>query len=690
MRDSMPVILVGLVVAFLVTIVFEWGMDYLGWAGRGGNYVGKINGKSISYQEFSELVRRAAENQKTQPNAEVDELQMSQIRDQVWNNLVTKTLIDEEINRMGIVVTDDEIVDWVRGPNPPEFLRRQFTDSLGNFNRAAYESAMQDPRNKEVWVQVEQGLRQQKLQEKLQSIVLASVRATESEILQRFAEQNVRFEAEYILFDPTRLSKENEIQLSEADMRRFYNEHSDDYKVDATRRIKYVTFKEEASPQDTQAIVSDMQEVLRRVKEGGDFLEIARQYGNVKKGEAFFRHGELSPSKEEAIFSAKVGDIVGPVKDVDGFHLFKIEEERQGKDDFVHVSHILISIEDSDSMKALRTAREVLVAARRGESFSDLAVKHSKDPGSASRGGDLGWFGKGRMVKPFEDAAFNAPIGRIVGPVRTQFGYHIIKVGAKSKREIRVTDFAVPVKPSSQTRNTILQRAQDFAYLAKENGFEKEAKIAKYEIQETPAFTKGSAIPGFGVNEAVSRFAFEGKTGAVSDVIDFQFGYAVVMSSEARPAGIKPFDEVKASVEPRALREKRMERMKALAQGARNSLQPGDSLGTITLTRRELNVTRTGSFSSSFIPTVGRDPAFVGTITAMRVSEISKPIEGVRGCYLIKLLSRTDVDTALYRAQREALRNSITQEKRSRFLTQWLDDLKKAADIEDNRVLFYR
>ncbi len=690
MRDSMPVILVGLVIAFLLTIVFEWGMDYLGWRTRGSNYVGKINGHSVTYQEFNELVRRAAENQKAQTKNELDEAALAQVREQVWNQVVTQTLLDEEIKRLGIMVTDDEIVDWVRGPNPPDFLRRQFTDSLGKFNREAYDNAIQDPRNKDVWVTVEKSLRQQRLQEKLQSIILAGVRATENESYQRFLDQNLKLDAQYVLFDPGRLVKDDEIEMNDEDLRKYYNAHSEDYKVEATRKLRYILFKEEPSAQDTQAVLDDMQDILKRVKDGGDFATIAGQYGEVKKSDAFIKRTDISQVKEEAIFRAKPGDILGPLKDSDGFHLIKVEEMRDGKDELLRASHILVSSPDNDSVKALKEAREVMAALKRGESFTTLAEKHSKDKGSMVKGGDLGWFGKGRMVKEFEAAAFTAKIGKVVGPVRTQFGYHIIKVTDRSKKEAHITDFAAAVKVTAQTRNSILQKAQDFAYLAQQNGFEKEAEAEGLPVSETNPFAKNAAIPGIGVNSVVTNFAFEGKVGNISEVLTVQPGNAVFIISDVRTAGVQPFDEVKTSIQARTLREKKMAKVKVLADEISEKVKSGAELQNAIQTHSELALVSTGQFSPTFVPTVGRDMAFIGVSTAMKPGEISKPIEGVRGYYIIKLLTRSAIDTSAFHTQQAGLMTSITQEKRNRFVTDWLDNLKKGADIEDHRDQFYR
>src|SRR5207245_5247253 len=103
-----------------------------------------------------------------------------------------------------------------------------------------------------------------------------------------------------------------------------------------------------------------------------------------------------------------------------------------------------------------------------GRAFAGLGRAYSKDAGSGARGGDVGWFGKGKMVKPFEDAAMKARPGQIVGPVRTPFGYHIIKVLARDSREVKISYIHMSINASSQTKSDIKQRAKEFSYLAKQ------------------------------------------------------------------------------------------------------------------------------------------------------------------------------------------------------------------------------
>ena len=122
MRESMPVVLFGLLIIFLITIIFEWGMDYLGIRGNRSDLVGKVNGTKVTYREFNDMLKMVTDNMKAQSGKDPDEDQLKQLRDQTWQSIVTQNLVAEEIKRLGLTVTDQELIDWVRGPNPPEDL----------------------------------------------------------------------------------------------------------------------------------------------------------------------------------------------------------------------------------------------------------------------------------------------------------------------------------------------------------------------------------------------------------------------------------------------------------------------------------------------------------------------------------------------------------------------------------------
>jgi parvulin-like peptidyl-prolyl isomerase len=692
-RDNLSKVFAVFAVVFIIYIMLDWGMD-LPALNPGGqtDVLGVINGKEIKYRDFAEILRRTIESHKAQSGSDPDEETERQIRQQVWNEIVGQTLIEQEIDRLNIRVTDEEIVEIAHGPNPPEFVASQFRDSNGVFNRVAYEAALVDPQNSAVWLQVEEIIRRQRKSEKLNSLLLASVRVTEGEIMQRFLDQTMTLEADYVLFDPNRLVHDSLVTITDEEIRKHYEESQEEFRVRASRRLKYVFFSQSPTGEDTADVVNEMNRLLEQIRGGTDFLELAKTYSEIPVAEAFFKHGELSRAKENAVFSAKKGEVVGPLVDFDGVHLIKILDQRRGTKEYVRASHILLSnVTGPDSVKQIQKAQDLFAQARAGANFEELAREHSEDPGSARQGGDLGWTAREGWVKPFADAAFGARVGQIVGPVRSQFGWHIIKVIGRDNRELKIAGLAMRIKASSSSIDRMYQLGEDFAYLAKEEGFEKAAEFSKYQVRETPDFSKGAAVPGIGVNDAVSNFAFTRKAGSISDPLSVAGGVGVFMVSSVRAEGFRPLDDVKGIVRSQVVRKKKMNMIKPRVDEFHASLNPGADIVHVAGGIPNVTAQRTGPFKAGeSIATVGRDPAFSGLALALNPGELSKPFQGQRGYYIVRLLSKSAFDSTRYAAEWQTLHDQILSEKRNRFTADWLTQLRDRAEIEDRRDKFYR
>jgi parvulin-like peptidyl-prolyl isomerase len=472
-----------------------------------------------------------------------------------------------------------------------------------------------------------------------------------------------------------------------------YDSHPENFQTKAMRKLKYVVFDQKASAADTAAIETEAQRLLEQAKSGAtDFLELAKTYSEIPVTDVFFKHGELSPRKDNAVFSAKKGNIVGPIKDDDGIHLIKILDQRQGSTEFVKASHILLRlVVGPDSVKVIQKARSLLAKARSGANFAQLARENSEDYSSAMQGGELVWASRDQWQKPFADAAFNTGVGNIVGPVRTSFGWHIIKVTGRDKREVKIIDLALKIKASSETIDATSQQARDFTYFAKEEGFEKAAANSKFEIRETPDFGDGMAIAGIGYNDAVTHFAMNYKLGEISEPISARGGLIVAMVSKIREEGIRPFDEVKPTVNTMALKEKKLEKIREQADAFYKTLTPASNLITAGQSMQNVIGRNTGPFKSKdAVSGIGRDLKFNGTALSLKAGEISKPVKGNSGYYIIKLLSKTEFDSVKYKSDRGSLRKQYLQEKRQRVMSDWHTAMREKADIVDNRDRYYR
>ena len=227
--------------------------------------VGSVDDEDVTYQEYSSLVDRARKNQEEASKQTIDEAQMDFFRDQVWDALVTQKLINKKIKEYGIVVTDNEVREALLGPNPPAQLRQQFTDSTGNFNRQLYETALRDPRNKQIVITVEEQIKEQLIQQKLQNYVSASVIVSDEEAKDQFIKQNIKMKANYVWIDLNTIP-DTDIKVSDDELKKYYDDHAEEFKQVAERKIKYVLFNKLASKDDSLSVKKNLESIVTKLK----------------------------------------------------------------------------------------------------------------------------------------------------------------------------------------------------------------------------------------------------------------------------------------------------------------------------------------------------------------------------------------------------------------------------------------
>lgn len=652
--------------------------------------VGSVDGEDISYQDYSAMVEQARKNQEQSTGQQINEEQMDYFRDQVWDAMVSQKLIDKKIAEFGIVVSDDEVREAILGSNPPEMLKSQFTDSTGAFNRKAYETAMRDPRNKEIVVGVEKQIKQQLIQQKLQNYLTASIGVSESEAYDSFVKQNIKMKANYIKIDAFTIP-DTDVKVTEEEMKKYYNEKAEDYKIESQRKLKYVIFRRGASQGDTALVKKNMDEVIKRAKaDTASFKTYVESYSEQPYRRDTVGIASLPTEVRTLLANANAGDIVGPVATFEGYVVYKLVGKKTSKNEQVRASHILLRStgNDVDDKKKIDAIYNEVAG---GADFATVARTKSQD-GSAPQGGDLGWFGKGQMVKPFEDASFTGKIGAVQKPIKTQFGWHIIKTTGKTNQDFIVEKVVNKIQVSATTIEKVYQDAADFGFVAKENGFESEAKVLKYEVLEAPPFNEeAAAIAGLGINRALVKWAFENGIGEISDVYRFPAGYVVAMVSEEIKPGLKPFDEVKEMIKSAVTTQKKLEKAMQLAKQIKNQIgDTGDGNSAKTIWAQAIVDTTVEFTTSGSIGTLGQEFAFSNVAYKADLNKWTQPVKGRTSAYLINVKSRNQFDQNAFNSSKEGIKKDLLQNKKNIYLSQWIEKLKKEADIVDNRYIFYR
>jgi parvulin-like peptidyl-prolyl isomerase len=677
----------GLFVLFMVVS----DSRVLEFMGQQSQYVGSINGVEITYQEYSNLVERFRQNQEQSTGQTIDESQMDFFRDQVWDLLVNQKLTEEKISEFGIIVSDDEIRNSLLGPNPPQMLIQQFTDSAGNFNRQLYEQALRDPRNKELVIAVEDQIRQQLTQEKLQNYITASITVSEEEAYDKFIQQNIKMRTDYIQIDPNSI-QDGDVKITDADLKKYYDNNLDKYKIESSRKLKYVLFRRIPSQGDTLSIIKNLEAIVAKLKsDTATFKTYVEIYSEQPYSKDTVSITSI-PAEARSLFNnAKSGEILGPVLSYEGCVAYRFIETVKSKNEYVRASHILVRSTGNDA-EDLKKANDIYNEVTKGADFSAIAASKSDDRPSAANGGDLDWFGKGQMVPEFEKASFSGKVGVIQKPIKTNYGYHIIKVTGKSNKDFVIEKIVNKIQMSATTSDKLFQSASDFAYVANENEFETEAKLLNYDVIETPPFTEtAQAIPGMGVNTALVKWAFENSIGDISEVYRVPAGYVVSTISEVIKPGFKKLEDVKNEVRSELLREKKFEKAVSIAKEIRSKVGDNGDKSIAKSIWTAARVDSTSEFTTvGNIPGIGKEFAFSEYAIKGELNKWSQPIRGNIGVYLINVRYKTKFDSATYEFQRSAIKKELITQKKSRYYNQWIQDLKKEADIVDNRYLFYR
>jgi peptidyl-prolyl cis-trans isomerase D len=267
-----------------------------------------------------------------------------------------------------------------------------------------------------------------------------------------------------------------------------------------------------------------------------------------------------------------------------------------------------------------------------------MAKEYSEDPTTRKNGGDLGWLKKGTTQKPFDEALFALKPGEISEPVKTTFGWHLIKVLEKKKtkgeEEFHASHILLKIEPSEETLTEIKNKIDEFALTARKVGFDIAASDEKLPAKESGLFVKGSFIPKLGLSEEVNQFVFENKPGKISDPIESQSLYHVVQIKERKPAGIPSLSEAELLVKDELLKQKRGELAYQKGMRIYEEIRKGKDLKKVAEESKE-KVMDSGEFTrNSFVPGIGQDPEFIGSAFALSTNQISPPVKTDQGTYI--------------------------------------------------------
>ncbi|TRX61329.1 foldase [Fulvivirga sp. M361] len=689
LRNKMGKVVVALVSLAILSFILADLMGPNSTLFGDDNNVGEIAGQTISLKDFQAEVQQRENSYILNTGSVATEKEKPSLRQQAWDFLITRYAFGEQYDELGVRVTGDELWDMMQGKNISPGIKQSFTNpETGEFDRAQFMQFLQQlpslPGDAQVrWELFKKELKPSRERLKYENLMLLSTYVTSAEAQREYNMQTDQAEVKY-LYIPYYAVNDSLVSVTDSELSGYLEKNKEKYKVEETRSMKYISFPVVASAQDSAYVREEMTDLLEEFKTVSDDSVFADVNTDGLNFFGKYHIGNLPQQLQQEIEGLSIGDVKGPYLDGANYKLYKVTDIFEDTIANAKASHILIKGEDDE---AEAEAKRILREIRSGASFEDMARQYGTD-GTASKGGDLGWFEDGRMVAEFNDAVFDATrTGLINQPVKTQFGYHIIRVDElKTNTAYKIATIEREILPGDETQNAAFRKADEFAAKVDDlDSFDAQAETDTLTIVPANDLAKNAARIGFlGEARQIVRWLFkDASKGNVSEVFELDDQYVVGVMTKETEEGYQSVNSVKGELTAKVRNEKKGEIIINKLSGMSGSLDDiaasyGDDAKVYTSSDLKI--------SSNSLPSVGFDPKAVGRAFSLEAGQKTEPFASENGVLIVETITKTIApeiaDYATYKTQLEQNRKNQTSYNIG-------EAVKEFADIKDDRFKFY-
>jgi parvulin-like peptidyl-prolyl isomerase len=530
MREGTKVILWVVVIAFVITIFAVWGLDLQsGSTGQKQSEVGRVNGVPVSAQTYQQIYSQLAQQFRAQGSGELSAAQQELVREQAWDNIVSNIITGEEIKKLGIGVTDDEVLAFLRKSPPPE-VQQYFKRDDGTFDYAAYQAALNNPEAD--WTAVEELARQRIPVLKLNTYLMAQVHVSAAEIGRAYEEENVKLIAEYVEF-PIDAEDVGDRKPSDADVQAYYDAHKDQFQDMEKASLEYVRVPIAPSPRDRSDLLFSAAQIRNDAIGGGDFAGVAKTYSEAQTATVGGETGLLDRTQRDeavmkAVDSLKPGEISEPIPTPDGVYVVQLIETKKEKGATKYnLREIFIRLSaGSATVDSLTTiAQDIHQRVTEGGDLAAAAKAHGLEVQST------GPFGRGVIpglgfVPAVTRFAFTSEASQVSGVLSDDRNLFVCRAGGRTPATARPLADVADVIRQDLVRQHKLELAK-----RKAEGFRKTATLRDvpfaraaaqygYRVAKTDSFTVYQPPTGMQPQSEFARGALASDPGAVGGPIE--------------------------------------------------------------------------------------------------------------------------------------------------------------------------
>ena len=660
-------------------------------------YVGEVLGENIHVQNFEKTVDIGIENWKTQnPTSILTQGVIANVRNQAWNQLTRELIMENEYEKLGLGISDDEWMERISGINVhPEVSKIQaFQDPTnGQFDRtkvlAYLQQVEQDETGESVrnWLNFQDYLINVIRNAKYDKLVEKGTYINSEEAMISYNEGTQVTTYDYITV-PFSSIDDSLVNISSKDIKKYYNKNKEKkYKQELSRDVDYVVFSVVPTLEDDNATKISIENLKNDFANYEDYQTIVRR--NTDNTRAIFSFQNEDALNNDSAFSTLVsqekGSVIGPYKiNTSTYRITKLVDV-QRRPDSVQARHILITPTATKSMDSVKVViNNLKKRVESGQDFGFIAQNFSDDQTSAIKGGELGWFAEGQMVDLFNEVCFTSDIDEL-NIIETQFGVHLVQVMDKSKsiKKYKVAYIDRAVTPSTETYNNYYTEAAQFVsqVVTDNNPFdsivEKENLVKRSDVNVLPS---KEFITGLANSRSIVKWMNKAEVGEVSDVFEFDNSYVVAILTKENKEGYTPLEDIENNIKEEIKAEKKYEALLARTEDYSNF----EDLSEIYNTTIVKDVK--GQLSSLSVDNLGYVPEVLGAVYGTEVGEISNPIKAQNSLIFVRVTARDQ-----YRGEGDfsAEQKSMTDKIKNYSITASFKALQDDAGLIDNRSEIY-
>lgn len=562
-----------LIVAFIGWLVLDVGMDLLGRRGNYRNraYAGTINGENVTWEVLNQAYQNLLNQEMQKNDQDVSDSRSKELEQNAWQQIVQERLLLQEAAKNNVVVTDQEIFQYLRYA-PPQFLQQNPSfQTDGKFDYQKYMSAMTDPQASPFWAQLEPLIRLDLIKQKAILLAVQSVQVSDAEARQAFLDAHEKVKIGLVDVPYSRYGSAVTTPTEE-ELRQYYNAHQADYRADERASLNIVMADKKPTEGDWQRVRTGLQAIHDSIVAGSDFKLMAVTYsqdGSAKdSGDlGWFESGRMVPEFDQRSFSMKEGELSQPFRTQFGWHIIKHygfrDQPVTGADGKptaatakeAHVAHILLRVTASQESidAAYRKLQDFELAAKQKDfatAATEVGLEIKRTP-PFSRNAAIQFIGRDRSAAQF---AFESDINAISPVMENESAIFVLQLaerlpaGTASFEEVRGQ---VALDSRNAKLGAICHDTASTITNAVRTGLslENAAKARGLQYFTSELFSRDGYVPYIGRDPKAVGAAFTLSTpGQIVGPVDYASGAAVMTLLERVPADLTMYTEKRDSI----------------------------------------------------------------------------------------------------------------------------------------------